>query len=320
MSRPLTDKEIAFFKYFNKKNLLNKKTREGLAFVKGLFNSTNTTGDWKKTYYLYRQNYRPQGDYENITWNDFVDKTNIKTKRTTNSNAREYTASKMPFVASNLKGEWKYNYPGELIYVVYSYGHYPIYIFRDGIWFINSDKYSVTTAKHISRSLPSGDRESKMIMVGRDVMKDINTYGEMSNEDIIKSRKDKLGQEIENLLPKKLTNLKAAWNANFKIKFKIKKIEIDQDGDVNVIINVLGLFDGPIAVNYNDPKVKEKFRYVTMNEKEIENIIVRKLFSNLQDYLPPKKMDKYLDRNVIPDEGYLKFTFEHQPLPEYNTD
>jgi hypothetical protein len=23
---------------------------------------------------------------------------------------------------------------------------------------------------------------------------------------------------------------------------------------------------------------------------------------------------------VIPDEGYLKFTFEHQPLPEYNTD
>jgi hypothetical protein len=57
-----------------------------------------------------------------------------------------------------------------------------------------------------------------------------------------------------------------------------------------------------------------------MNEKEIENIIVRKLFSNLQDYLPPKKMDKYLDRNVIPDEGYLKFTFEHQPLPEYNTD
>jgi len=159
MSRPLTDKEIAFFKYFNKKNLLNKKTREGLAFVKGLFNSTNTTGDWKKTYYLYRQNYRPQGDYENITWNDFVDKTSIKTKRTTNSNAREYTASKMPFVASNLKGEWKYNYQGELIYVVYSYEYYPIYIFRDGIWFINSDKYSATTAKHISRSLPSGDRE-----------------------------------------------------------------------------------------------------------------------------------------------------------------
>ena len=207
-----------------------------------------------------------------------------------------------------------------MIYVVYSYGHYPICIFRDGIWFVNSDKYSTTTARHISHSLPARDRESKMIMVDRDVMKDINTYGEMSNEDIIKSRKDKLGQEIENLLPKKLTNLKAAWNANFKIKFKIKKIEIDQDGDVNVFINVLGLFDGPIAVNYNDPKVKEKFRYVTMNEKEIENIIVRKLFSNLQDYLPPEKMDKYLDRNVIPDEGYLKFTFEHQPLPEYNTD
>lgn len=34
-------------------------------------------------------------------------------------------------------------------YVVYSYGsHWPLFIYRDGTWYENGDKYSMTTSHH----------------------------------------------------------------------------------------------------------------------------------------------------------------------------
>lgn len=45
------------------------------------------------------------------------------------------------------------------IYVVYSYGsHYPMFIYdlETDQWFVNSDKYSVTTSKQSSRLRPKG--------------------------------------------------------------------------------------------------------------------------------------------------------------------
>ena len=310
MLKPLTDKEIKLFKFFNSKNLIDKKVKDGLRFVENVFKITDFPGDWKKIYYVYRDNYRPEGDYENITWENFVDKPKLKSKLIANRNAKDFTAKKLPFRASNLEGKWSYNYDGELIYVVYSYGHYPIYIFRDGVWLVNSDNYSMTTAKHISQSLPWQDRNSKIMMVDSDTMKNVAKYGEISNEDIIKSKKEKLGQDIESLLPKKLTNLKASSSTNYKIKFKIQNIELN-DNEVNVIIKVLGLFDGPTLLNYNDPVVQQNFRYETMNPQLIEKNIINKLTSNLKEYLPPRKIEKYLDRETIPEDGFLKFTFQH---------
>jgi hypothetical protein len=43
-------------------------------------------------------------------------------------------------------------------YVVNSYGsHFPMYIWENGVWFGNADKYSVTTSKHQSQCHPGGD-------------------------------------------------------------------------------------------------------------------------------------------------------------------
>ena len=41
-------------------------------------------------------------------------------------------------------------------YVVYSYGwHWPLYI-KEGVqWYVNSDRYSITTSKHMSQFMPS---------------------------------------------------------------------------------------------------------------------------------------------------------------------
>lgn len=43
-------------------------------------------------------------------------------------------------------------------YVVNSYGsHFPIYIWENGVWYGNSDKYSVTTSRHQSQCHPGGN-------------------------------------------------------------------------------------------------------------------------------------------------------------------
>jgi hypothetical protein len=40
-------------------------------------------------------------------------------------------------------------------YVVYSYGHhFPMYIYEQGAWYVNVDKYSVTTSNHQSKTCP----------------------------------------------------------------------------------------------------------------------------------------------------------------------
>ena len=73
----------------------------------------------------------------------------------------------MPFVANNLEGKTLEN--GD--YVVLSYGYYPIWFWckRTNKWYGNKDKFSVTTAKHISQTRPQYEAE----IVSRGEMDDL---------------------------------------------------------------------------------------------------------------------------------------------------
>jgi hypothetical protein len=77
--------------------------------------------------------------------------------RVSNSESREYSENMMPFRANNLEGKTLSN--GD--YVVLSYGYYPIWYYssKESKWYGNKDKYSQTTAKHISQSRPTYDAE-----------------------------------------------------------------------------------------------------------------------------------------------------------------
>ena len=67
-----------------------------------------------------------------------------------NINAREYVNKKVDFNGSNTYGRNE-----EKKYVVCSYGsHFPIYVFKRGKWYGNSDKYSVSTSKHQNQLRP----------------------------------------------------------------------------------------------------------------------------------------------------------------------
>ena len=71
--------------------------------------------------------------------------------KTTNSKCRDLVQQKQSFKANNLHAEyWK------ALYVVYSYGHYPIFIFdhKAKTWYQNENGYSQSTKKQISQSHP----------------------------------------------------------------------------------------------------------------------------------------------------------------------
>lgn len=69
-----------------------------------------------------------------------------------NRQARAFVEEKMIFTANNIFSE---NY-GRL-YIVYSYGHHwPMFVFDRvaHLWYENRDKYSCTTSKHRTQTVP----------------------------------------------------------------------------------------------------------------------------------------------------------------------
>ncbi len=71
--------------------------------------------------------------------------------RIANKNAHFYVDEKMEFQGNNIFACWL-----DGMYIVYSYGiHFPIYVFKEGEWYGNEEKYSVTTSKHQSQTRPN---------------------------------------------------------------------------------------------------------------------------------------------------------------------
>jgi len=68
-------------------------------------------------------------------------------KKISNRNSSTYVENKTPFKANNLSADFENG-----SFVVRSYEHYPIFIFNNGQWFENDDRYSVSTAKQMTQS------------------------------------------------------------------------------------------------------------------------------------------------------------------------
>jgi hypothetical protein len=76
----------------------------------------------------------------------------MKSKSITNKEVPTYIGLRAPFkghsiYATNKLNDVSYNY------VVYSYGeHWPLAMYEEatGVWYLNKDKYSVTTSKHLT--------------------------------------------------------------------------------------------------------------------------------------------------------------------------
>ena len=73
-----------------------------------------------------------------------------------NADAESSVAERQPFLGSNLDGKKIGN-----AYVVFSYGYYPIFVYYNGQWYENADKYSSSTAKQMGQVRPTMDTIKK---------------------------------------------------------------------------------------------------------------------------------------------------------------
>ena len=113
-------------------------------------------------YQLFKDNYRRDYESEDLHRTD-ITKRKI---RTANIRARDLVTSKIPFKGSNTHGEYRNG-----SYVVFSYDWYPIFVYKDGQWFENENRYSVSTAKQMSQLRPAHQRD--IIYASKDKLWDI---------------------------------------------------------------------------------------------------------------------------------------------------
>lgn len=104
-------------------------------------------------YLTFLHNYTSSGDYESVKSPRKV-KFDFSTKKvpTANYTARDLVQGRIPFKGSNTTGEYIGN-----VYVVTSYGWYPIFVYKDGKWYENSNRYSRSTGKQMGQLRPKPD-------------------------------------------------------------------------------------------------------------------------------------------------------------------
>ena len=262
---------VKLFKVLNEEKKKVKTRKELLEVIKNFAPYFNIPEGYELYLLeLYLLNYRKDGDYSGLTKENFVDPRDMKGKWTPNSKSNSYTKAQLPFQASNLRGFWTSG-GGKKYYVVESWGWYPVFIYRDGIWYEISDRYSSSTGRQMANSQPykyNDTLNSKVYLLTRDEMK-----------------------MVENGVPHDQI-----------MKFKVNSIE--EEGDkliLNVdIFDVIKREDGrgvPTPLNYLRGELPN------VNVEEVENGLKRHLRNDFREYLGPR-FDKMDDQNV-------EFRFNH---------
>ena len=237
----LNKKEILLFKYINN-NKQNAGTKsEMIKFIREMLRYfAMPLNDATMYYEIYTANFRPDGDYENLTKENFKDYRQFKQRKVTNNTAYEYAAAKMPFKGSNIEGQWNVNNNNDWYYVIESYGYYPVFLFINDQWYRTLDTYSPTTRKQMSQVNPvkyDSNLQSDVISVTKGEMKRLmdGRYNlERVNTDRVSnfvSRKDKVTNQSK--------LISGGWGDNaHRVNFMIKDVE-DVDGKIKLFIKIL---------------------------------------------------------------------------------
>lgn len=260
----LSKEEVRLFKLLNnKKHELGTK-EEMIDFIIMMLKLMGKPTHRASFYYeVYTQNYRPEGDYENLTQETFKDYRGFKQKRTPNNTAWEYSTATIPFKGSNIEGFWDDNSKGEWYYVVQSWGWYPVFLFKNDQWYTVDDTYSSSTSKQMAQSRPRiyfDQLNSEVVQVSRTEIADLMKGKGL--EDIEQKRYGDFVSSKESLstLPNKTKTF--GWSENrIKATFKITNIETEND-DVIFEITVIkaGNVEGTNKMVKFDGEYPEDFK------------------------------------------------------------
>ena len=171
----LTKKEILLFKYINDNKQKAGTKSEMIKFIQEMLRYFGMPLNEATMYYeIYTANFRPDGDYENLTKENFKDYRLFKQRKVANNSAYEYATAKMPFKGSNVEGQWNVNNNNDWYYEIKSYGYYPVFLFINNQWYRVSNSYSSSTAKQISHANPRRGGYDSNIKMSELKPKDIN--------------------------------------------------------------------------------------------------------------------------------------------------
>jgi hypothetical protein len=264
---------------------------------------------------LYVLNFRKDGDYSNLTKENFVDPRKQQGKVISNPNAKLYTIAQLPFRGSNLEGYWTEDPKGVPYYKVASYGWYPVYIFKDDKWYEVTANYSSSTSRQMSNSNPvswdSKDFDNLYTLTPEEMKLLERGY---SHEDIMKNKVQKL-KTIEPELKKRKKTAKTFnyWNRdpeqmvpNTNIKFQVKNIDVDDD-KAFVDIDVYDVLKRENNTQVFTPQNYLKGEIPNLNQTKVEDAIKIKMRGELKDYIGKRFRWKSED----PKGAKIEFRFNH---------
>jgi hypothetical protein len=253
---------------------------------------------------LYLLNYREDGNYSGLTKETFIDPKDQRGQKTANYNASDYTKAKLPFKGSNLEGYWKKDRDGGKYYIVKSYGWYPVYIYKEGKWYENFDRYSNSTSKQMYRSQPytyNNKIDSKVYLMSKEEMQLLERG--VSHEDVMKKKKESF-KDVQPS-PRITTAKSETWRGDIpslNIKFKISSIE--DLGDKNAVnVDIYDVFKTENGKQIPTPENYLKGEIPNVTPEKIEKEVERKLRQNFSQYLGPKLGNQ--------DEELVTFKFNH---------
>jgi hypothetical protein len=242
---------------------------------------------------LYMLNYREDGDYSDLTKENFIDPRKQKGKTISNTKANLYTIAQLPFKASNLQGYWDTDYEGNPYYKVVSYGWYPIFIFKNNKWYEVTERYSSSTSKQMSNANPvewNNELKNNVYLLTRPEMKMLEQG--VNHEEVMKHKLNKL-KEIEPELTKRKKTVKTqSWQQygeriplpNANIKYKIKSVDVEGDKaivtiDIYDVLNRVNNKEVPTTQNY----LKDEM--TGMSQKRAEDRVKMEVRRLLRDYM-----------------------------------
>ena len=319
-TNPLSRTEIMLFKYINSKKKDAKTKPKLMELITTTLKSMGLDPALAAFYYeMFALNYREDGDYENLTHENFKGVKEFRSRTIPNTKAWEFTIAKMPFKGSNIDARWNTDLNGVDYYAVYSYGWYPVYLFKQGVWYEVTRRYSSSTGRQMSNANPVKYDSN----IGKDVV--LVTQDEMSKlersatlDDIMKNKVKSAVKDKESLISKRPKNVtsQVGWedrndvnpnDVGFKVKFKITDVR-EEDGKIVVDVNVMEVNrrDGNKAVKTPENYTKGELPGVT--KEKVEKNIVRNIQSDFTNYVGKHQP---WGKN-IEDRSNVKFNFIHE--------
>jgi hypothetical protein len=312
--KALTPVIVTLFKELNKAKKKNKTRQSLLEAIRNLSKYLSIP-EHNELYLLelYVLNFREDGDYSNLTKENFVDPRYMRGKVTSNTNANYYTRAQLPFKGSNLEAYWTEDPKGDKYYLVRSYGWYPVYIYKFGQWYETSKRYSSSTSKQMYNANPvewNNDLDSKVYVLTPDEMKMLEQG--KSHDEIMKTKLKKL-KSLEPELKKARMKTAKTFSSypeettpKTNIKFKVNSVDLEDDKAI-VTIDVYDVVKREGGKQVPTPQNYLKGEIPRLSVQDVEERIKMYMREKLKDYIGTRF--RWMDE--IPVGTKVDFKFNH---------